>query len=106
MRRDQRLRLGYSGLFGQIATCLRLKKTPWPSVIEKMLSDWSFEQLFLERGGTVTYALEYLVTTSEDIERAYATAENELKFLNDSDFKSLPRCINDHNYKVVREKLL
>jgi hypothetical protein len=49
--------------------------------------------------------LEYLLTTSEDIERAYATAVNELKMLTESEFTRLPRCINDNNYKLVKKEL-
>jgi hypothetical protein len=91
MRRDLGLIRGYSGLFGQIATCLSLKKLPSQKSIENSILDWSVERRFLDHGGTVGYALEYLLAASEDIERAYSKSDKDFFIYRRVSLEKLPR---------------
>lgn len=100
---DIRLMHGYSKVFSGIVTCLKEYRSPTSHAVDQYIR-YSYgknddAKLFLEAGGGSQYALQYLFNAiAKVLLSQLAQLEEGLAFL--------PRCRNDIECHMVKEKLL
>jgi hypothetical protein len=101
-----RIMHGYCEVFGRIATCLKESRAPTSSLLDhRILYSWDGKsedaKLFLLAGGESMYALQYLI----GILKKLMLVRNGSS-LSAGGLDSLPVCLNDTAYDLVRKRLL
>jgi len=101
-----RIMHGYCEVFGRIVTCLREGRAPTSSLLDQRIRySWGGKsedaKLYLLAGGKAMYALEYLIRIVKEL----MLARNGFK-VSEGGLGSLPMCLNDIAYDLVRDRLL
>jgi hypothetical protein len=97
---------GYCEVFGFIYACLKEGRAPTASVLDRRIRySWSAKsedaKIFLQVGGKSMFALQYLIDTLKDL----MIVRNGSRLL-EGGLRSLPMCLNDTAYDMVKERLL
>ena len=97
---------GYCEVFGRIITCLNEGRAPTSSLLDRRIRySWGDKsedaKIFLLAGGKSMYALQYLIHTLKEL----MLGRNGER-LAGGGLVSLPMCLNDTAYDLVRERLL
>jgi hypothetical protein len=101
-----RVMYAYCEVFGRIITCLKEDRPLTSSVLDyRIRYSWGGKsedaKLFLQVGGKSMFALQYLISTLEKL----MLGRNGSR-LSEGALASLPMCLNDTAYDLIRDRLV